>query len=70
MDVAASCMCYGCNAECFNGPDEIVSDCVCPVCEDDPFCNQPDSCTNDGLCDPFPEGCQCPDCAGHPMCAG
>jgi hypothetical protein len=70
MDVADTCSCYGCNAECFNGPQEIVSDCVCPVCADDPFCNQPDTCTDDGLCDPFPEGCQCSDCAGHPMCAG
>ena len=69
---AAACACKGCQGYC-NDPDApqlAVSDCVCPSCADDAFCSNPQSCVDDGICDPYAEGCVCADCADHPLCGG
>jgi hypothetical protein len=48
------------------GPDD---DCVCPECDTDLFCSDPDaSCTDNGECNTFVEGCVCADCANLPVC--
>ena len=46
----------------------LEDDCVCGECSGDSFCSSPDNCNNDGLCDPYNEGCACADCEGHPQC--
>ncbi len=43
-------------------------DCVCPECDDDLFCRDPENCENDGICREFEEGCVCEDCAEIPRC--
>lgn len=65
---AASCTCNGCFDACITdqGPS---SDCVCSICSEDEFCMNPENCVDGNGCDPFVEGCQCADCAEHPMCA-
>jgi hypothetical protein len=64
---AATCTCNGCFDDCVTdrGPS---SDCVCDVCDEDEFCMNPENCVDGNGCDPFVEGCQCADCAEHPMC--
>lgn len=56
-----SCICNGCDpAGCYD-PDAdppVASDCTCGVCAGDPSCG----CDQDGVCDPFLEGCDCADC--------
>jgi hypothetical protein len=59
------CVCYGCPNP--NGICENNEDCVCPDCTNESFCGG-SNCENDGLCDPYFEGCSCADCAGHPAC--
>jgi hypothetical protein len=68
---AAGCECNGCGqAQCFLDVDDptTYSDCTCPECAADAFCSDPNNCQNDGVCDPFLEGCVCADCADHPQC--
>jgi hypothetical protein len=61
------CTCNGCLETCVpeKGPP---SDCVCDVCDQDDFCTNPKSCIDGDGCDLFAEGCQCADCAAHPLC--
>ncbi|NUP09603.1 MAG: hypothetical protein HOW73_26455 [Polyangiaceae bacterium] len=67
-DLADQCLCAGCDFDaCSEG--ESFADCVCPVCENDEYCSNPDSCIDDGVCDPVLEGCVCEDCATHPQCS-
>lgn len=63
----ATCTCNGCFDSCVTdrGPS---SDCVCNACDDDRFCMNPKNCVDGNGCDPFIEGCQCADCAEHPLC--
>ena len=42
--------------------------CVCPDCDNDPFCSDPQQCVNNGYCNTFTEGCVCADCTSHPEC--
>ncbi len=63
------CYCNGCLPECDDG-NGTFADCVCSVCAADPFCSNPNNCNLDSICDPFNEGCVCPDCAGHLDCIG
>jgi hypothetical protein len=46
----------------------VDDDCVCPECDDDLFCGNPENCENDGICREFEEGCVCEDCANLPVC--
>ncbi len=62
---AVTCTCEACDPG--NGC-EGSEDCTCPDCAADAFCSNPDNCANDGLCDPYFEGCGCLDCADHPLC--
>lgn len=43
-------------------------DCVCPECDDDLFCRDPENCLDNGMCNEFTEGCVCADCADLPVC--
>ena len=43
-------------------------DCVCPECDNDPFCSDPNNCNSNGMCETFQEGCVCEDCFSHPLC--
>ena len=56
-----TCVCVGCNT---NGACQTNDDCVCPDCTN--VCGN--DCNNSGICDPYYEGCGCPDCFGHPLC--
>ncbi|MCA9662207.1 MAG: hypothetical protein KC486_27965 [Myxococcales bacterium] len=62
---ADACECVGC---VLDGMCTLEDDCVCGECSGDSFCSSPDNCNNDGLCDPYNEGCACADCEGHPQC--
>jgi hypothetical protein len=62
---ASSCACQGC---VLDGMCTLEDDCVCGECADDGFCGDPENCNDDGMCDPYNEGCACADCAGHPQC--
>jgi hypothetical protein len=62
-----ACECGGCPLDVC-ADDSGFNDCVCPSCAADSFCLT-EFCTDDGLCDPFAEGCLCTDCADHPSCA-
>ncbi len=53
---------------CITDGDCEDDHCVCPDCDDDPFCSDPQYCVNDGYCDPWAEGCVCDDCISHPEC--
>jgi hypothetical protein len=62
-----TCACNGCFDSCV--PDRgAASDCVCEVCSEDRYCASPKGCKDGDGCDPFTEGCQCADCAEHPLC--
>lgn len=58
------CVCEGCwnNGECWQNED-----CVCDDCTDLEYC-MGEACSENGTCDPYFEGCSCPDCAKHPAC--
>jgi hypothetical protein len=60
-----TCTCEGCQNDNFCSDNE---DCICPDCLDVNACNG-DNCVNTGNCFPYWESCNCPDCAGHPMCS-
>ncbi|MFO7563263.1 MAG: hypothetical protein R6X02_11520 [Enhygromyxa sp.] len=60
-----NCVCEGCNTNGYCSDDE---DCVCPDCSDLPECKG-SNCYDGGLCHPYWEGCECADCAGHPLCS-
>ncbi|MCA9598631.1 MAG: hypothetical protein KC776_35215 [Myxococcales bacterium] len=64
----ASCSCLGCdNTYCYDPANgDPVSDCTCPSCWNEAYCY--DYCENDGVCNPFYEGCGCQDCWYHPSC--
>lgn len=64
------CICQGCDPIFCTDPifGDPISDCVCPSCWNDPDCSGSKYCVNDGLCDPFGEGCDCVDCYDHPAC--
>ncbi len=67
MPNAQLCECAGCMLpEC--ATDEGFNDCVCANCATDSFCSNPANCNMDAVCDPYNEGCVCPDCAEHPSC--
>jgi hypothetical protein len=53
---------------CFDDGQQLADDCVCPDCANNAKCNDPASCTDDGECNPYYEGCSCADCAAHPLC--
>ena len=61
----ATCTCEACDP---GGGCQNSEDCTCPDCAADGFCSNPANCNNDGLCDPYFEGCVCGDCADHPLC--
>jgi len=61
-----SCACVGCSVD---GMCTLEDDCVCGECADDDFCGNPENCVDDGLCDPYNEGCECSDCVVHPHCS-
>ncbi len=65
-----ACLCEGCTDDnvCFNAQTQQADDCVCLDCHDSQTCNAPSACNNDGLCNPYYEGCACADCANHPEC--
>lgn len=45
--------------------------CICEGCWSESSCDDPAACVDDGLCAwDESEGCHCPDCAAHPLCAG
>jgi hypothetical protein len=71
-DVAdqGACLCEGCvdDGVCFDDTNEIADDCVCADCHSDAFCTDPQYCDNDGVCNPYVEGCSCADCQMHPEC--
>lgn len=60
-----ACMCEGCSN---NGDCAQDEDCICPDCTNEGYCGGDDDCQNDGVCQPYFEGCTCIDCAGHPAC--
>jgi hypothetical protein len=62
------CACLGCNGSCADAMDAPLSDCVCPECDANPFCSDPQNCEDDGVCEPLTEGCACADCVDHPAC--
>jgi len=62
-----ACVCEDCDPA---GGCDATEDCVCPDCHVDGFCSDPDNCNENGLCDPYNEGCACIDCEDHPQCAG
>ena len=44
-------------------------DCTCADCAADFYCNPGSgACPNDGVCEPYYEGCACPDCQDKPVC--
>ncbi|MCA9636758.1 MAG: hypothetical protein KC420_12085 [Myxococcales bacterium] len=61
----STCTCAGC---VLDGMCTLEDDCVCGECAGDAFCGDVANCANDGLCDPYNEGCACADCASHPQC--
>jgi hypothetical protein len=61
------CYCQDCYDQCEPAPG-VFSDCICPSCWNDMDICGPDVCATDGFCDPFNEGCICPDCYLHPSC--
>ena len=65
-----ACLCEGCTDDdiCFNAQTQQADDCVCADCHDSQTRNAPSACNNDGLCNPYYEGCVCADCANHPKC--
>jgi hypothetical protein len=58
---AVACVCIGCDSQNCG-----ISDCVCPSCDGNMYCVM--NCEDDGICDPYSEGCTCADCAAHPLC--
>lgn len=67
---AAECLCEGCvdDGVCFSAEQLIADDCVCPDCQANAHCSNPANCQDDGVCDPYFEGCVCADCSDHPLC--
>ncbi len=63
--LAADCLCLGCGdgTTC----DSNV-DCACSQCTGNTELCPTTSCTNDGLCDPYLESCDCEDCADELPC--
>jgi len=63
--VASECLCYGCGdgTTCDN-----TVDCACSQCTGNTEFCPTTSCTNDGLCDPYLESCDCEDCADELPC--
>ncbi len=57
-----NCVCFGCNTTACTAE----TDCVCPICATDNFCSR--HCSDDGVCNPFFENCQCADCIATPVC--
>jgi len=53
---------------CITNGDCYDDDCVCPDCDDDPFCSNPHECVDNGFCFTATEGCVCADCFSHPEC--
>lgn len=51
-----------------DGQCGLEDDCVCPECDEDLFCGNPENCEDDGECREFEEGCVCADCADLPVC--
>jgi len=60
-----NCICEGCNTDGQCGQDD---DCVCPDCHGDQECTDPQQCTDDNICEPYTEHCDCADCASHSLC--
>lgn len=61
-----NCVCTGCNngnPQCTDGED-----CVCPDCQNAQACQGCGMGGPNGICNPYYEGCSCPDCALHPLC--
>lgn len=58
-----NCVCYGCDA---SASCTAEVDCTCTQCANDSFCGS--NCLDDGVCNPYFEGCQCADCASIPQC--
>jgi hypothetical protein len=65
---AAACLCEGCvdDGICADSALGLFDDCVCSDCAADIGCVG--FCNGDGECDPYDEGCDCVDCAAHPLC--
>jgi len=58
----------GGSGQCITNDSCSDDNCVCPDCDTDPFCSDPEQCVDNGHCNPFTEGCVCADCASHPDC--
>jgi hypothetical protein len=63
-----TCSCNGCINDNVCSDANGSDDCVCPDCHAESSCAN--ACVDDGLCEPFREGCSCTDCAAHPACGG
>ncbi len=57
-----NCICQGCGSKVCSA----AVDCTCPGCAEDSFCTS--SCYDNGICDPYFEGCGCSDCVAIPQC--
>lgn len=64
-----NCVCAGCDYPSCEGVGDYFPDCVCDICWGHPICTIA-SCNFDSVCNPFDEGCDCPDCAAHFECIG
>lgn len=51
-----------------DGACTAADDCICDDCAQDAWCGSPASCADDGVCDPYNEGCLCADCSTVPAC--
>ncbi|MBC8071770.1 MAG: proprotein convertase P-domain-containing protein [Deltaproteobacteria bacterium] len=66
LDPEDDCSCVGCNND---GLCDVDDDCTCIDCAAADVCGV-DACEDDGLCDPYGEGCLCADCADEVVCTG